>query len=236
MITEQHPPVALASPLPSRRLLGRTALTGLALFVLSIGTFAPESSPDAGTASATQIRQYAVENAGTLRINTLASLICIGLVVFFVAGLAQQVREVRKGSIAPNVLLSLSALIAAQTMFVTAMSSLFAVPGQLAEISDDAVVTFYQVATLAQWLYTLTVAAPCMILVATYAWLALQHRLMARGVPWSSFALAAAGGATLVSLALPSSTVDLFVIVLFGWWLWPLAVGAALGVRWLRTR
>jgi hypothetical protein len=27
-----------------------------------------------------------------------------------------------------------------------------------------------------------------------------------------------------------------FLIVLSGWWLWPLMVGGALGVRWLRTR
>jgi hypothetical protein len=31
----------------------------------------------------------------------------------------------------------------------------------------------------------------------------------------------------------PSGT---FLFVIFGWWLWPLAIGGALGVRWLRTR
>jgi hypothetical protein len=74
-----------------------------------------------------------------------------------------------------------------------------------------------------------------MVLVATYSWLALRHRLTARWTSWAGFAIAAAGAATLVGLALPSP-VDVFVIVLFGWWLWPLLVGGALGVRWLRTR
>jgi hypothetical protein len=233
---EQHTPANLTSHTPSRRLTGRTALIGLALFAVSLGTFAPDSSPDAGSATATQIRRYAIENAGTLRLNTLTSLICVGLVVFFVACLAQQVRMVRPGSTAPNVLVGLIALIAAETMYLTAVNSLFAVPSQLADASEGAVVTFYQFAAVAQWLYTLTVAAPCMILVATYSWLALRHRLIARGVAWASLALAATGVATLVSLTLPASEVDLFVILLFGWWLWPLAIGGALGVRWMRTR
>jgi hypothetical protein len=234
--TEQQTPVDQPLPAPSRRLLGRTALIGLALFVVSIGTFAPESSPDAGSATATQIRDYATDNAGTLRLNTLASLICVGLLIVFVASLARQVGEVRRHTSTPGVLVALSALIGAQTLYLTAVTSIFAMPDQLDEVSDTTVVTMYDVAAIAQWLYTLMVAAPCMILVATYAWLALRHRLMARWVSWAGLAIAVAGAATLVGLALPASAVDLFVIVLFGWWLWPLAVGGALGVRWLRTR
>ena len=94
----------------------------------------------------------------------------------------------------------------------------------------------YDGAAVAQWLYTLTVAGPCMLLIATYSWMALRHRLLARWVPWAGFVLAAAGAFTLVSITFPASEVDLFVVVLFGWWLWPLLVGGALGVRWLRTR
>jgi hypothetical protein len=234
--TKQLSPVDKTPLAPSRALLGRTALIGLTLFVVSIGTFAPESSPDAGTATATQIRNYATDNAFTLRLNTLASLICVGLLVVFVASLARQVREVRPHTVAPGVLVALSALIGAQTLYLTAVTSIFARSDQLAEASDATVVTMYDAAAIAQWVYTLTVAAPCMLLVATYAWLALRHKLVARWVSWGGFAIAVAGAATLVGLALPASAVDLFVVVLFGWWLWPLAVGGALGVRWLRTR
>lgn len=232
---EHHAPVDQAPPAPSRRLVGRTALTGLTLFLVSIGTFAPEVSPEAGRSIAAQIRRYAADNAGLIRANTLASLICVGLLLFFVAGLAQLVREARRGWIGPVILVSLSAVIAAQVMYLTAVTSIFGLPDQLSEVSDTTIVTMYDVAAIAQWLYTLTVAAPCMVLVATYSWLALRHRLMARWTSWAGFAIAAAGAATLVGLTLPSP-VDLFAIVLFGWWLWPLVVGGALGVRWLRTR
>ncbi len=220
---------------PSRRVLGRTALTGLLLFLASIGTFAPEVSPEAGRATAAQIRHYAADNAGTIRANTLASLICVGLLLFFVTGLAQLVRQSRRGWIGPVVLVSLSAVIAAQIMYLTAVTSIFGLPDQLSEASDVTVVTMYDVAAVTQWLYTLTVAAPCMVLVATYSWLALRHGLMARWASWIGFAMAGAGAATIVGLTLPSP-VDLFAVVLFGWWLWPLLVSVALGVRWLRTR
>ena len=134
------------------------------------------------------------------------------------------------------VLVALGALGSAGMLSLTAATSIFGLPEQLAMVSDTAVVTMYDFAAVAQWLYTLTVAGPCMALVATYSWLALRHRLMARWVSLAGFVIVAAGAFTLVSLTLPDSGIDIFVIVLFGWWLWPLAVGGALGVRWLRTR
>ena len=49
--------------------------------------------------------------------------------------------------------------------------------------------------------------------------------------------IAATGAAIAFSVVLPSLDIGgAFLIVLFGWWLWPLAVGCALGVRWLRRR
>ncbi len=236
MTTAEHPaPVDEAHLAPSRGLLGRTALTGLTLFLVSIGTFAPEVSPEAGSSTAAQIRRYAADNAGTIRTNTLASLVCVGLLLFFVAGLAQMVSEARGGWIGPVILVSLSAVIAVQVMYLTAVTSIFGLPDQLSQVSDTTIVTMYDVAAIAQWLYTLTVAAPCMVLVATYSWLALRPRLMARWTSGAGFAIAATGAVTLVGLTLPTP-VDLFAIVLLGWWLWPLLVGTALGVRWLRTR
>lgn len=234
--TELSTPVQRSSSAPSRRLDGQAALIGLSLFVVSMGTLAPESSPDAGSVTAEEIRRYAHDNAATLRLNTVASLIGIGLLVYFVSALRQRVRLPQQGSTASNAMLSLSAVIAAQSLHLTAVNSIFAVPSQLAQVSDEGVVTFYQISAAAEWLYTLTVASAGMLLVATYSWLALHLRLMARAVAWAGFALAAVGLATVVSIFIPEPTLDPFVIVLFGWWIWPLAVGSALGVRWLRTR
>ncbi len=76
-----------------------------------------------------------------------------------------------------------------------------------------------------------------MILVGAFSYAALRSRIVARWVSWVGLALAAAGAArspTSDCLArCPSGT---FLFVIFGWWLWPLAIGGALGVRWLRTR
>ena len=233
---EQGTPHDGLIPAQNRRLLGRTAVLGLALFIVGIGTFAPDSSPEAGSSSAAQIRQFAADSAGTIRLNTLSSIISLGLLVFFVACLAQQVRQIRPGTPAPFALVALGALIAAALLCLTAATSIFGIPDQLAKVSDTSVVTMYDGAAVAQWLYTLTVAGPCMLLIATYSWIALRNRLMVRWVSWAGFVLAAAGAFTLVSITLPASDIDLFVVVRFGWWLWPLAVGGAFGVRWLRTR
>ena len=226
----------LSVPGQDRRLLARTAVIGIAMFVVGFGTFAPESSPEAGSSTAAQIRNFAAENAGTIRLNTLCSIILVVLLVFFVACLAQQVRETRGATAASFVLVALSALGSAGMMALAAATSIFGLPEQLAMVSDMTVVTMYDFAAVAQWLYTLTVVGPCMVLVATYSWLALRLKLMARWVSFAGFAIVAAGAFTLASLTLPDSGIDIFVIVLFGWWLWPLAVGGAVGVRWLRTR
>jgi hypothetical protein len=233
---DQATPGDVLVPAQNRPLLGRTAVLGLALFVVGIGTFAPESSPEPGRATAAEIRQFAADNAGTIRLNTLSSIISLGLLVFFVACLAQRVREIRPATTAAPALVALGAVIAAELLYLTAATSIFGMNDQLAKVSDTSVVNMYDGAAVAQWLYTLTVAGPCMLLIATYSWIALRHRLMVRWVPWAGFVLAAAGAFTLVSITVPASQVDLFVVVLFGWWLWPLAVGGAFGVRWLRTR
>ncbi len=209
---------------------------GLLLFVASIGTFAPESSPDPGTATATAIRRFSAQNAGTIRLNLLAALLSVALLVFFVAGLAQQIREVRRDSAAPVVMVVMAGIVATETLFVAAVSSIFGRPHDLTSVSDGALVGFYQTMAIAQWLYTLTVLAPCMVLVATYSWAALRNRLVARWVSLTGLAVAAAGGVTALGLALPSHQFDTFLIPVFAWFLWPLAVGGAMSVRWWRIR
>lgn len=220
----------------NRRSAGQTALLGLAVFLTSIGTFAPESAPDPGTASPTDVRRFAIDNAGTIQINTLAGLASIPLLVMFVVVLAQQLQKVQPWSVGPPVMVCLVSVVAMQNLFVTATSSIFALPNQLATVSDPAVATLYQVATVAQWLYTLTVLVPCMALVATYSWLALRERLVARWISWAGLTMATAGAVTAVVLMIPAIQFDAFVLPLFGWWLWPAMIGSASAVRWWRSR
>ena len=233
--TAQRPGM-LDRPAQSRGLLGRTALLGLLLFVVSIGTFAPESAPDPGTATAKAIRRFSAENAGTIRLNLLAALLSVALLVFFVAGLAQQIREVRRSSTVPVVMVAMAGIVAGETLFVAAVSSVFGRPHDLTKVSDGAIVGFYRTMAIAEWLYTLTVLAPCMVVVATYSWFALRNRLIARWVSVTGLAVAAAGWVATLGLALPSHQFDAFLIPLFAWFLWPLAVGGAMSVRWWRLR
>lgn len=233
------PPAVIAAqddPTRTRRSVGQTALLGLALFLTSIGTFAPESAPDPGTASAADIRSFAIDHAGTIQVNTVASLASIPLLVMLVVELAQQLRKVQPWSIGPPVMVCLVAVVAMQNLFVTATSSIFALPNQLATVNDHAVVTLYELTAVAQWLYTLTVLVPCMALVATYSWLALRGRLLARWICWAGLTMATAGAATAVVLMIPAIKVDAFLLPLFGWWLWPAMIGGASAFRWWRSR
>jgi len=228
--------VACASPPQTRPLLGHAALLGLALFLVGLATFAPESAPDPGTASATDVRRFATDNAGTIQVNTLAALASILLLVTFVAVLAQQVRQVRPASIGPSIMLCLAGVVAMQSLFLTAVSSIFARPDQLADVTDQAVVTIYEVTAVAEWLYTLTILVPCMTIVATYSWLALRCGLIARWVSWFGFAMATVGALTAIALMIPSLQVDAFLLPLYGWWLWPGIIGGASAARWWRSR
>lgn len=237
MTTTPRPTLAAqASPPQGRRLVGHAALAGLALFLVSLATFAPESAPDPGTASAADVRRFATDNAGTIQVNTLAALASIALLVTFVAVLAHQVRQVRPASIGPSIMLCLAGVVAAQSLFLTAVSSIFARPDQLAGVSDEALVTIYEVTAVAEWLYTLTILVPCMAIVATYSWPALRCGLIARWICWVGFAMATAGALTAVVLMIPSLQLDTFLLPLFGWWLWPGLIGGASAARWWRSR
>ena len=233
------PPAALAlqdDETGRRRLVGQAALLGLALFLVSLATFAPESAPDAGSASAAQVRRFAMENAGTIQVNTVAASASIPVLLTFVAALAQQVRRARPTSIGPHVMLCLAAVVAAQSLFLAAVSSIFSRPDQLADVTDQAVLTLYQVSAVAEWLYGLTVMVPCMALMATYSWLALRCRLITRWVSWVGLATATAGAVSAVVHMVPSIRMDPFLLPLFGWWLWPAIVGSASAMRWWRGR
>ncbi|GAA4398956.1 hypothetical protein GCM10023168_05590 [Fodinibacter luteus] len=237
MTTTPRPTLTLRdSPARERRLTGHAALLGLAMFLASLATFAPESAPDPGTATATVVRRFAIDNAGTIQVNTLAALATIMLLVIFVAILAQQVRQARPASIGPPVMVCLAGVIATQSLFLTAVSSLFARPEQLAGATDETVATLYQVTAVAEWLYTLTILVPCMALIATYSWLALRCQLITRWVCWAGFTIAAAGALTTITHIVPTLQLDTFLFPLFGWWLWPGMIGTASAIRWFRSR
>ena len=76
-----------------------------------------------------------------------------------------------------------------------------------------------------------------MLLVGAFSYAALHSRIVARWVCWVGLALAALAAVKVADIGLPGEVPSgTFLFLIFGWWLWPLAIGGALGVRWLRTR
>ena len=232
--TAGNPKVDLASSPHTRSTLGLAALTGLALFVVSLGTFAPESPPEMGQATAAEIRLYATENAGTLKLNMLSGLIGIVLFTVFVAALAQHARDLRSHSIMPGLLLLCGAVSIVHDLLNTAVSTIFAFPHEVASVSDRTLVAWYDLGGVVDWFGFMVRVAPKMVLIAAFSIFALRTRLMARWLCWVGLAVAAAGLAAAVDVNHVLGRVGF--VPLIGYWLWPLAVGGALGVRWLKVR
>ena len=222
---------------PSRTTLGRTALTGLLLFLVSLGSMTPEGTPSPGDATAAQIRAYAADNDAIIRLNLLTALVSVGLFAFFVVGLAQLVGQARKDSPVPGVILLCGAVATAQTLFLVAASSIFAFPHEVEGLADSDIVNLFTLTAVTEWFASRTLASVCMLLVGAFSYAALRSRIVARWVCWFGFAVAAVAAVMVADIGLPGEVPSgTFLFVIFGWWLWPLAIGGALGVRWLRTR
>jgi hypothetical protein len=218
----------------TRSTLGIAATSGLALFLVSFAGFTPESPPETGQATAAEIRRFAAENAGTLKLNLLAGLIGIVLFIVFVAALAQLARDLRRHSVLPGVLLLCGAVIAVHNALNTAVKTIFAFPHEVAAVSDSTIVAWYDLDGVVQWFGAMVRVAPSMVLIAAFSILALRTRLMARWVCWAGLAVVAGGIVTAVDVYDVLGSVGL--IPLFGFWAWPVVISGALGVRWLKAR
>jgi hypothetical protein len=226
-----------ATESPSRATLGRTALTGLLLFLVSLGTMTPEGTPSPGDATAAQIRAFVADNDAIIRLNTLTALVSVGLFAFFVVGLAQLVGQARKDSPVPGVILICGAVATAQTLLLVAAASIFAFPHEVEGLADSDIVNLFTLTAVTEWFAGLTLASVCMLLVGAFSYAALRGRIVARWVSWFGLTLAALEAVKVADIGLPGEVPSgTFLIVIFGWWLWPLFLGGALGVRWLRTR
>jgi hypothetical protein len=208
----------------------------LALFGVSFTTWTPES-PEPGDSTAAEIRRYAADNAGAIRLGLFGGLVCVALLVVLVAALIQLARTARPASIVPGVLLLCGAASIFDSMLNLTVMSPYGFQNELDKVPDSTVVRWYDLVGVAEWSGTLTYLVPRMILIVAFSLFALKTRSMARWVSWAGFAIAAVAAVHMVAILFNITALDpTFLIVLFGWWLWPLAVGGALGVRWLRTR
>jgi hypothetical protein len=237
-LTTESNRTALAEQSIDRRTLGLTALSGLLIFVVSLGTWSDGSTPEVGKATGAEIRQFALEHATPFRVSAVAVLAGSLLLTVFIAGLAQLLRRSRPDSVMPAVLVVSGSVAIVGMLLNAATASVFAFSHELDGVPDSTVVTYYEVAEVAEhFMSGWVLGGPCMLLVATFSLGALRDRLMARWVCWFGFFLAAEAAFEMVSALFPDPGVGgLHLIVIFGWWLWPLMVGCALGWRWLRLR
>ena len=221
-----------------RRTLGLTALSALLTFAVSLGTWSDGSTPEVGKATGAEIRQYALEHATQLRVSAVAVLAGSLLLTVLIAGLAQLLRRSRPDSVMPAVLVVSGSVAIVGMLLNAATASVFAFSHELEGVPDSTVVTYYEVAEVAEhFMYGWVLVGPCMLLIATFSLGALRDRLMARWVCWFGFVLAAEAAFEMVSALFPDPGFGgLHLILIFGWWLWPLAVGGALGSRWLKLR
>jgi hypothetical protein len=219
-----------------RKIAGVAAITGLTLFVVTVASDTPES-PESGRASAREIRQYAADNADVLQFALAGSLLYLALFVVFIAALVQLVRSRRPGSVAPGAILLCAAASLADNILYMAVTSPFAFPHDLDKVSDSTVVSWWNLVALAEWSQTINMAVPRMILILAFSLAALRTRLIARWICWAGFVIASAGLFQVIAVLFHIDSLDhTFLIALFGWWFWPIFVGGALGIRWVRTR
>jgi hypothetical protein len=236
-LTQQDAETTAASPVV-RRTLGVTALSALLTYAVSLGTWSEGSTPEVGKTTGAEIRQYALDHGTQLRVSAVAVLAGSLVLIVLIAGMSQLLRQSRPGSVMPTVLVVSGSVAIVGMLLNAATASVFAFSHELDGVSDSTVVTYYEVAEVAEhFMYGWVLGGPCMLLVATFSLAALRDRLMARWVCWFGFILAAEAVFEILSAPFPDFGLgSLHLILIFGWWLWPLFVGSALGWRWLRTR
>ncbi len=145
------------------------------------------------------------------------------------------IRQARPVSIVPGVVLFCGAAAAAADLLRAAAAGIFAFPQEMEGVSDNAVVTLYNMGAASELFGAFILATVCTVLVTSFSSVAFRDRLMARWVCLAGFALPVVAAIKIVQTSLPFSLADALLIIIFGWALWPLAVGAALGVRWMRA-
>lgn len=237
-ITKQKPSNPTLADPGERRTVGIAALTGLMLVLVTFSLETPES-PESGQAGAEQIRQYARDNTDVLQFAVGGSLLYTAMFVVFIAALVQLVRSRRPGSVGSGVIVLCAAVSLVDVILYLAVTAPFAFPDELDKVSDSTVVSWWNLVALAEANQFFTTAVPRMILILAFSLVALGTKLMARWVCWAGFVIASAGLFQVIAILFHihiDSLNHTFLVALFGWYFWPLFVGGAVGIRWIRAR
>ncbi|GAA4560753.1 hypothetical protein [Planotetraspora kaengkrachanensis] len=222
-----------AAARPSARpAYGIAAGAALALFVLTFGTWAPES-PEVGQAGAAEIRAWASEAASTLQMNAFAGALGLVALIVLTGALARLARRFLPESSLREAILLGGGLLVAINAVVTGLPLLW-VLSDVSSLSDTVVQTWYSLSWFGQMLGEISIVAQS-VLLAAFSIAALRGRIIGRWISWLGIVLAATGLISVVGLVVPSTVFDTaWLAALYGWTLWLLLVSIVLGIRRLR--
>jgi hypothetical protein len=212
-----------------------TAAVAGPLFLL-LGLAMPADGPPVATATAAQIRSYALGQATALRIGALAGVAAVVVLLVLTAAFAQLVRAALPESMLADLGAGAGYVLAgAFLLTVTATAVPTLLPGligtSLSAVDDAVLRGWYGVNGVLHLVGDLQMALIAVV-VGTFAIAALRGRFLPRWLAW-------VGVAITVSAALGTAGVTLGWGLLYGFWfggqygwvLWYPAAGIALGLR-----
>jgi hypothetical protein len=216
-----------------------TAAVAGPLFLL-LGFAMPPDGPPVATATAAQIRAYAVGQATTLRIGTLAGVAGVVVVLVLTAAFAQVVRAALPESVLADLGAGAGYLLAGAFLLnVTVAAVPTVLPGligtDLSAVDDAILLGWYGLNGVLHLLGDLQMAL-ITVVVGTFAIAAIRGRFLPRWLAWLGVAIA-------VAAALGTAGVTLGWAPLYGFWfagqygwvLWYPVAGIALELRERRS-
>ena len=213
------------------------AISGV-LYVLFV--FVPQvDGPPVETASADQIRSFLAGNGSGLRGIATASAVAIPLILVFTVSLARLIRSRSQGSPLADLVVGGGVLVAMWHWLVVAVTST-----TLVQALDDTKLTTVNDATLRGWyglqnfshlFADLGMAAMATVMAATSI-AALRTRLFPRWLGWLGLIFATGGAVGTLGITMawrPLSNV--WLLGIFGWWIWSLTIAATCGLKLRRS-
>jgi hypothetical protein len=215
------------------------ALAALAFLVLS-GVSSPVDGPPPETATAAQIRDHLTQNLGAMRFQAVGIALTIPVLLVFTAALAVLVRNRLPGSPLADVVVGAGALVVLRIWLTgaveTATLALRLDGTDPAGLPDDVLRDWYAANGVLHFFSDLWVTCVA-VLVAAFSLAALRARIVPRWLAWAGLAVAGSGAVGVLAVAVGSVPLaTAWFGGLFGWIVWTVAVGVALGARWLRVR
>jgi hypothetical protein len=211
-----------------------------AVFLLLAGIGGTPTGPPVETATAAQIRAYLEQNDTSIRAAALGTALLVPTLLVFTAALARLVRNRLPGSLLADLVIGAGVLVVLRLWLSGAADAMTLVQRldrtDLSDVDDATLRGWYGTTNFMHFFSDLW-AAPIAVLVVAFSLAALRGRLVARWLAWAGLVVGASAAVGTVGVAVASRTLAWgWFGGLFGWVVWTVAVGAALGIRAVRTR